>query len=80
MDNFAELCREMAKQKHIMSFSDIGVALSTGAAAGKKSNIVGGVAIGAILGLSAEASIRVVAISKELLTDGKCGPILKPKA
>lgn len=66
MDFIEQLCKEMAKNPHIMSFSDIGKAVTTGAIAGKKTGQPGGVVIGASLGLSLEASKRVVAMVDDL--------------
>lgn len=66
MEPLKELCREMARDPDIMTFSDIAKAAANGAVAGHKAQIPGGALSGAILGVSFEASKRVVIITRKI--------------
>jgi len=66
MEPLKELCREMARDPDIMTFSDIANAASRGAVAGHKAQIPGGALTGAVLGVSLEASRRVVIITEKI--------------
>lgn len=74
MDKINELCQHTANNKHIMTFSDIGVALAKGAVAGQKTGNPDGALLGAVLNLSLEAGKRAVLISKDMAKELKNKP------
>ncbi len=67
MDTLKELCQAMAANPHIMKFSDIAKAAGSGAAMAQKSAQPQAPLIGAVLGVSIEASKRALVMSEELL-------------
>lgn len=69
MDTFAELCRAMSKEKHILTFEDIAKAGVSGALIGRKSGVPGGEVMGATLSVSLAAGQCVVESTKDLLTE-----------
>jgi hypothetical protein len=68
MDKLAQICRDAAQYEHIMTFSEIGQAISRGAIAGHKAKIPGGALTGAVVGLCVETGGKVVLITQDLLT------------
>ena len=69
MDFFEQLCQEMAKNPHVLTFGDIGVALGRGALVGQQLKIPGGIVLGAVAGLSLEALQRVENITEDLIKE-----------
>lgn len=69
MPDIKDFCKDMQRCPHIMTFTEIGEAITAGAIAGHKSRVPGGVVIGAVVGLCIEAGTKVVAISEDLLTE-----------
>ena len=66
-----QLSLEMQRNENIMTFSQIGGAITRGAIAGARSGVPGGVVIGATLALSIEATDSAIKMAQDL--------ILKPK-
>lgn len=64
MPDIAQLCRQMAQEPKILSFSEIAKAAADGALIGQKVN---NPLIGAVLGVSLQAGHRAVAMTEELL-------------
>lgn len=79
MDLIANVCREMSRNEHIMTYSQIGAAITKGAAVGIKSGVPGGIVIGATLALSLEASESVVNLAKDLMYESKHKHTKRPK-
>lgn len=69
MPGLKDFCNDMQRCPHVMTFTEIGEALTTGAIVGHKSGVPGGIVIGAVLGLCVEAGNKVKAISEDLLTE-----------
>ena len=66
MSKIKEICADMAKVRHVMTFSDIAQSLTNGAVLGQKVNQP---LAGAILNLSLDASKRALLISEELIEE-----------
>lgn len=64
MDPVKTICQQMARDDRIMTFSDMAHAAATGAAASKNNPV-----IGAVLGVSLEASKRAIHITEDLIRD-----------
>ena len=75
-----ELCKEMSNNPNILTFSEIAMALSEGAVLGQKTQVPGGVVIGATLNLSLEAGKRAMAIADEMMDELKQRTVNKPRA
>ncbi len=65
MNVFKKLCRDIAAIPKILTFSDIAKAAASGASSWQ--NTPGGAWVGAILGVSVEASKRALEISSDLI-------------
>lgn len=74
MSFIKDLCRDMAQDSRILTFSDIGSAAAKGALAGQKVN---NPLAGAVIGVSIIASKRAVQISNELMHELKTRKPLK---
>jgi len=71
MDKLEQLCQNMARDPDIMTFSDLAKAAAQGAIAGQKLNLPGGALTGAVMGVSVEATKRVVRISDRIINRPK---------
>jgi hypothetical protein len=69
MGVFKNFCRDVAAIPKILTFSDIAKAASSGAASWQ--NTPGGAWVGAILGVSIEASKRALEVSNNLMAKGQ---------
>lgn len=69
MGLFKNLCRDIASVPKVLTFSDIAKAASNGAASWQ--NTPGGAWVGAILGISMEASKRALEVSTNLMSNAE---------
>lgn len=75
MGIFKNLCRDIAAIPKVLTFSDIATAASNGASSWQ--NTPGGAWVGAILGVSIEASKRTFEISTDLMSKTENpGPVI----
>lgn len=78
MGLFKDICRDVAALPKILTFSDIAKAASNGASCWQ--NTPGGAWVGAILGVTMEASKRVQQVSHDLMAKADNKPaVTKPK-
>lgn len=66
MSKINEICADVARVRHVMTFSDIAQSLTKGAMLGQKLNQP---LVGAVLNLSMDASKRALLITEELLEE-----------
>jgi hypothetical protein len=67
MNTLEKICQEVAKNPHVLTFSELGEAIVEGAIAGHKSKVSGGVLTGAMLAVSLKAGERVVLLAEDLM-------------